>query len=39
MDAYLAALAVAASLTLVTTDAAFQQFEGLDLHLIDSGSK
>lgn len=39
MDAYLAAFAVAASLTLVTTDAAFQQFEGLDLQLIDSGAE
>ena len=31
MDAYLAAVAVARGFTLVTTDAAFAQFDGLDL--------
>lgn len=31
MDAYLAAIAVAQGFTLVTTDAAFRQFAGLDL--------
>lgn len=34
MDAYLAAFAIAGSLTLVTFDSAFRQFAGLDLHLI-----
>jgi predicted nucleic acid-binding protein len=31
MDAYLAAFAVAGGMALVTTDAAFRQFRGLDL--------
>ena len=35
MDAYLAALARAEGARLVTTDAAFRQFEGLDLELLD----
>lgn len=34
MDAYLAAFAIAAGLRMVTTDAAFRQFPGLDLLLI-----
>lgn len=34
MDAYLAAFAVASGARLVTTDGAFSQFDGLDLHLI-----
>lgn len=34
MDAYLAAFASAGGLTLVTTDGAFTQFDGLDLHLL-----
>jgi uncharacterized protein len=34
MDAYLAAFAVAGAFRLVTTDAAFQQFEGLDVLLL-----
>jgi toxin-antitoxin system PIN domain toxin len=35
MDAYLAAFALAADCRMVTTDAAFRQFRGLDLQLID----
>ena len=31
MDAYLAAFAAAGRMTLVTTDAAFRQFDGLDV--------
>jgi toxin-antitoxin system PIN domain toxin len=34
MDAYLAAFALCARARLVTTDKAFSQFEGLDLHLL-----
>lgn len=34
MDAYFAAFARAADLQLVTTDKAFKQFKGLDLHLL-----
>jgi predicted nucleic acid-binding protein len=34
MDAYLAAFTVAAGYRLVTADAAFRQFRGLDLHLL-----
>jgi len=34
MDAYLAAFALAAGYRMVTTDAAFRQFAGLDLHLL-----
>jgi toxin-antitoxin system PIN domain toxin len=34
MDAYLAALALAAGYRLVTTDVAFKQFRGLDLELL-----
>lgn len=34
MDAYLAAFACAGGYELVTTDAAFEQFRGLSLHLI-----
>ena len=34
MDAYLAAFAVAGGLRLVTTDAGFSQFDGLDLLLL-----
>ena len=34
MDAYLAAFALAGSFSLVTTDQAFKQFKGLDLHLL-----
>jgi toxin-antitoxin system PIN domain toxin len=34
MDAYLAAFALAGSLQIVTTDAAFKQFSGLDLVLL-----
>lgn len=34
MDAYLASFAVAGRLRMVTTDAAFQQFRGLDLLLL-----
>ena len=34
MDAYLAAFALAAGCRLVTTDAAFRQFRGLDLELL-----
>jgi hypothetical protein len=36
MDAYLAAFARAAGYTLVTTDAAFRQFEGVDILLLGS---
>ncbi len=34
MDAYLAAFASASSMTMVTTDQAYRQFDGLDLELI-----
>ncbi len=34
MDAYLAAFALAGGLRMVTTDAAFRQFRGLDLELV-----
>jgi predicted nucleic acid-binding protein len=34
MDAYLAAFALAADCRMVTTDAAFRQFRGLDLELV-----
>lgn len=34
MDAYLAAFALTAGYRMVTTDAAFMQFAGLDLHLL-----
>ena len=34
MDAYLAAFALAGGCRMVTTDAAFKQFAGLDLELI-----
>jgi toxin-antitoxin system PIN domain toxin len=37
MDAYLAAYAVVAGLQLVTTDAAFRQFSGLDLRVLGQG--
>jgi len=36
MDAYLAAFALAGGCGMVTTDAAFRQFRGLDLVLLDS---
>jgi toxin-antitoxin system PIN domain toxin len=36
MDAYLAAFAMAGGYQMVTTDAAFKQFEGLDLKLLGS---
>jgi len=35
MDAYLAAFALAGGYRMVTTDAAFKQFPGLDLELLD----
>jgi predicted nucleic acid-binding protein len=35
MDAYLAAFARAEGCTLVTTDAAFKQFDGLELLLLN----
>ena len=35
MDAYLAGFALAGGYRLVTTDAAFKQFPGLDLHLLE----
>lgn len=35
MDAYLAAFALACGYRMVTTDAAFKQFEGLDLDLLE----
>ena len=38
MDAYLAAYAVVGDLGLVTTDAAFLQFSGLDLRLVGQNS-
>jgi hypothetical protein len=38
MDAYLAAFAQAGDYQLVTTDAAFAQFDGLDLELLGSPS-
>lgn len=38
MDAYLAAFARAASLTFVTNDRAFRQFDGLDVVVLDEGS-
>ena len=34
MDAYLAAFAITSGCAFVTFDAAFQQFDGLDLHLL-----
>ena len=34
MDAYLAAFALAGGYRMVTTDAAFKQFRGLDLELL-----
>jgi len=34
MDAYLAGFALAAGLRMITTDAAFRQFKGLDLELL-----
>ncbi|MGB4861905.1 MAG: TA system VapC family ribonuclease toxin [Tepidiformaceae bacterium] len=37
MDAYLAAFALAGGLTLVTTDNAFRQFEGLDALVLGTG--
>lgn len=37
MDAYLAAFALAGGLTLVTTDSAFRQFEGLDALVLGTG--
>lgn len=36
MDAYLAAFAAASGATMVTTDAAFRQFSGLDLRVLRS---
>ena len=38
MDAYLAVFARAASLTFVTTDRAFRQFDGLDVIVLGEGS-
>ncbi len=38
MDAYMAAFARASGYRLVTTDAAFAQFDGLDLVLLDSST-
>lgn len=35
MDAYLAAFAIASGASLVTTDRAFTQFSGLDVHLLE----
>jgi predicted nucleic acid-binding protein len=37
MDAYLAAFARAAGCTLVTLDAGFRQFAGLDLRVLGAG--
>lgn len=34
MDAYLAAFAISDGYRMVTTDTAYRQFEGLDLHLL-----
>ena len=36
MDAYLAAFAIVGGHQLVTTDKAFKQFKGLDLHLLEN---
>jgi toxin-antitoxin system PIN domain toxin len=38
MDSYLAAFALASGCRMVTTDAAFKQFRGLDLELIGQGA-
>jgi predicted nucleic acid-binding protein len=38
MDAYLAAFAVASGLRLVTTDAAFRQFAGLDVLVLGAAA-